>query len=130
MNSEGKLPKARASSWWRSISRLNQDEASARWSPCASGSQAAIRSRSSAVERLVDAARARPTTEWMRLPPSDLDDLLAELAQADAAPRDLGVGGDQAQDVALRGVGVEAEQQVGRGEVEEARARATGGSAP
>ena len=49
----------------------------------------------------------------------DADHLLAELAQHHALARGLGVGHRDADDVALRDVGVEAEQQVGRGQVEE-----------
>ena len=49
------------------------------------------------------------------------DDLLAELPQADAAAGQLGLGRDQAEDVALRRVAVPAEQQVGGAEVEEAQ---------
>jgi hypothetical protein len=47
------------------------------------------------------------------------DHLLAEAAHADAAAGDLGLGLDQAEHVALGGVAVEAEQQVGGAEVEE-----------
>ena len=49
----------------------------------------------------------------------DADHLLAELAQHHALARGLGVGQGHADDVALRDVGTEAEQQVGRGQVEE-----------
>ena len=51
----------------------------------------------------------------------DLDDFLAELAQADAGAGEVGVGGDQAEDVALRRRGVPAEQEVRRAQVEEAQ---------
>jgi hypothetical protein len=49
----------------------------------------------------------------------DADHLLAELAQHHALARGLGVGHGHTHDVALRDVGTEAEQQVGRGQVEE-----------
>ncbi len=48
------------------------------------------------------------------------DDLQAELAQFDAQARQLGILLDHADHVALGGIGVHAEQQVGRGEIEEA----------
>ena len=51
----------------------------------------------------------------------DLDDFLAELAQADAGAGEVGVGGDQAEDVALRLGRVPAEQEIRRAEVEEAQ---------
>src|SRR5208283_4073330 len=50
-----------------------------------------------------------------------LDYLLAELAQPDRGPGQRRVGADQAEDVALRRRGVPAEDEVGRGEVEEAQ---------
>ena len=50
-----------------------------------------------------------------------LDDLLAEFAQRDAGARHVGIVFDEPEDVAVRGVGIEAQQQVGRGEVEEAQ---------
>jgi hypothetical protein len=51
--------------------------------------------------------------------PAVADDLLAELAQQHALAGDVGVGLGHADDVALGGLRVEAEQQVGRGQVEE-----------
>ena len=49
------------------------------------------------------------------------DRLLAELAQRDAVARALGMLFDQAQHVAARRIGIHAQQQVGRREVEEAQ---------
>ncbi len=43
-----------------------------------------------------------------------------ELAQLDAGARQLGIGLDHTDDVAGGGIGVHAQQQVGRGEIEEA----------
>ena len=51
----------------------------------------------------------------------DLDDFLAELAQADAGAGEVGIGGDQAEDVALGLGGIPAEQEIRRAEVEEAQ---------
>ena len=50
-----------------------------------------------------------------------LDDALPELAQADAAAREIQVVFDQAEEIALLGRGVHAQQQVGRREVEKAQ---------
>jgi hypothetical protein len=50
-----------------------------------------------------------------------LDDLLAELPQADAGAGQLRVGGGEAEDVAPLGRAVEAEQQIGSAQVEEAQ---------
>ena len=50
----------------------------------------------------------------------DLDDALAELAQADAAPREVVIDLGEPEQVALCGIGVHAEQQVRRRQVEEA----------
>ena len=49
----------------------------------------------------------------------DADDLLAKLAQHHALACGLGVGHRHAHDVALRHLGIEAKQQIGRGQVEE-----------
>ena len=49
-----------------------------------------------------------------------LDDLLSEAADPDSVAGQAGIRLGDADDVALRGIGVEAEQEVGRGEVEEA----------
>ena len=54
-------------------------------------------------------------------PAQQADDLLAELAQADAAAGDAGVLLDQAGDVALERVAFHAHQQVGGAQVEEAQ---------
>jgi HAMP domain-containing protein len=69
-------------------------------------------------EALVDAARdgARAVDALAR---GVADHFLAVLAQQHALLRDVGVLGRHADDVAAGDVGVEAEQQVGRGEVEE-----------
>jgi hypothetical protein len=48
------------------------------------------------------------------------DDGEAELAQLDAGAGQLGIGFDDAGDVADGGIGVHAEEQVGRGKIEEA----------
>ena len=48
------------------------------------------------------------------------DHLLAEFAQCDAVTGQFGVAADHAEDVAARGIGVHAQQQIGRGEMEEA----------
>ena len=49
------------------------------------------------------------------------DDLLAKLAQADAIQRQLGILLGHAEDIALRRVGIHAEQQIGRGKMEQAQ---------
>ena len=56
------------------------------------------------------------------LAPQPLDDLLAEAAQADRLEGELRVGGDDAEDVADGRVGIEAQQQVRAGQVEEVHA--------
>ncbi len=53
------------------------------------------------------------------LAPQQLDDLLAELAEPNAPPRELGLGGDQAEDVPPGRVAVHAQEQVGAAQVEE-----------
>jgi hypothetical protein len=50
-----------------------------------------------------------------------LNDVLAEAAQADAGAAQVGPGGGHAEDVALGGVGLHAQQQIGRREMEEAQ---------
>ena len=55
------------------------------------------------------------------LPGQSLDHLLAELAQRDAVLGQLRMVLDDADDVAPRRIGIEAEQQVGRREMEEAQ---------
>ena len=114
----GKLPKLRISSRKRSSSLLNRSRVRVAMAS-APGMPAQDRSRLSAGERLADAARHRPRPDGS-LAAERFDDLLAELPQADAVARQLRVGLHQAEDVALRRVGVHAEQQVGRAEVEEA----------
>ena len=76
-------------------------------------------SRSSATSGRLDAAGDHPC----RVDPlaaETFDDLLAEAAQGDAVASELRVVGGDAEEVAPGRVGVEAEQQVGRREVEEA----------
>ena len=53
------------------------------------------------------------------LAPQPLDDLLAEAAQADRFEGELRVGGDDAEDVADGRVGIEAQDEVRAGQVEE-----------
>ncbi len=48
------------------------------------------------------------------------DDLQSEFAQLDAGPRQLGIGLDDADDVADCGIGVHAEQKIRGGKIEEA----------
>ena len=48
-----------------------------------------------------------------------LDDLLAELPQANAPTRQVGVGGDQAEDVPRGRIAIHAQEQVGPAQVEE-----------
>ncbi len=50
-----------------------------------------------------------------------LDDVLSEAAQADAGKAQIGPGRRHAEDVALGGVGLHAQQQIGRGKMEEAQ---------
>jgi len=50
-----------------------------------------------------------------------LNDVLSESAQSYAGAAELGLGGDDAEDVAGDGVGLHAEKQIGRGEIEEAQ---------
>jgi hypothetical protein len=54
------------------------------------------------------------------LPPERLDDLLPETAQGDPVAGEFGGGLGHGKEIPAVGVGVEAEQQVGRREVEEA----------
>ncbi len=56
----------------------------------------------------------------MRSAARPFDDLLAELAQGDAVARQVGVLLDHAQHVARGGIGIHAQQQVGRRKMEEA----------
>ena len=56
---------------------------------------------------------------WMRLPADVPDDFLAELAGQHALPGEIGKRRRHAEDVALADLALEAEQQIGRGEVEE-----------
>ena len=58
---------------------------------------------------------------WMRLRAEQLDDVLAEAAQSDAGQAQVGPGCRHAEDVARCGVGLHAQQQIGRGEMEEAQ---------
>ena len=77
-------------------------------------------------ERLVDAAGDDPS-RMDALAGEHLDDLLAELAQADAvAQRPRGSSGATPKMLRCAGSAVQAEQEVGRGEVEEAQRVATG----
>ncbi len=50
-----------------------------------------------------------------------LDDLLAELAQADAVERQLRIFLGDSEDIALRRIGVHAQKQIGRRKVEQAQ---------
>ena len=88
--------------------------------PAPRGCRPRISSRASRRQRLVDAAGHHPR-RVDALAGQPLDDLLAELPQPDAVARELRVGRDHAEDVARGRVGVHAEQQVGRGQVEEAQ---------
>ena len=76
-------------------------------------------------ERLADAAGHGPGRMNL-LAAERLDDLLAELPQANAAAGQLGMRLDQAEDVARRRVVVPAEQQVGAATGERSSGRATG----
>ena len=69
-------------------------------------------------QRTIDATRHRARAVHA-LAGSQADDLLAVLAQQDAFLGDVGVFLRHADDVAPTDLGVEAEQQVGRGQVEE-----------
>ena len=71
-------------------------------------------------ERLADAAGDDPR-RMDALAAEPLDDALAELAQADAVAGELGVLLRNAEDVAGGRIGVHAEQQVGRREMEQAQ---------
>ena len=65
-----------------------------------------------------DAARHRPG-RMNFLATQELDDLLAELPQANAPTREVGVGGDQAEDVPRGRIAIHAQDQVGPAQVEE-----------
>ena len=71
-------------------------------------------------KRLGDAAGNNPSG-MDALVAQQLDDALAEAAQGDAGAAQLGLGRRHAQNVAHGGVRVHAQQQVGRGEMEEAQ---------
>ncbi len=115
----GKSPNEAASSSKRTSEALYQASARSIAASIASGSPARIRSRVSGRQRRVDAAGHDPGgVDPLAAEP--LDDLLAEAAEPDAVAGQLRVGLGDAEDVALGGIGVEAEQQVGRGQVEEA----------
>ena len=70
-------------------------------------------------ERLGDSAGNDPTG-MDALVAEKLDDVLAEAAQGDAGAAQFGLGGDYAEDVPYLGVGLHAQQKVGRGQIEEA----------
>ena len=55
----------------------------------------------------------------MRLPAMWRDDFLPELARHDALHGEIGKGRGDADDVALGDLALEAEQEIGRGEMEE-----------
>ncbi len=71
-------------------------------------------------ERLGDAAGDYPPG-MDALGAEQLDDVLAEAAQSDAGQAQVGPCGGDAEDVARRGVGLHAQQQIRRGEMEEAQ---------
>jgi hypothetical protein len=81
---------------------------------------ARISSRLAGARGLGDAAGDDPAG-MNALVAEQLDDVLAKAAQADAGAAQFRLGGDDAEDVARGGVGLHAEQQVGRGEIEEAQ---------
>ena len=84
----------------------------------ASGIQPRISSRGGRVHGSLYAAGDAPSGV-NALAADQLDDALAELAQADAAAREIEVVFEQAEEIALFGRGIHAEQEVGRREVEE-----------
>src|SRR5271157_6307957 len=63
-----------------------------------------------------DAARYRPG-RMNFLATQELDDLLAELPQTNAPPREVGVGGNQAEDVPPGRIAIHAQEQVGPAQV-------------
>ena len=119
MNSVGKLPKVEISSRKRSIVLLNHSSVRSAMAS-ASGMRAQNGIAIRLGERFADAARHDPCG-MDALATQALDDLLAKLAQADAVARQLGILLRHSKDVAVRGIGVHAEQQVRRGKMEEAQ---------
>ena len=81
---------------------------------------ARISSRFAGGERLGDAAGNHPSG-MDALVAEQFDDALAEAAQADAGAAQLRLGGRHAENVAHLGIGLHAQKQVGRGEIEEAQ---------
>ena len=118
MNRLGKLANERISSRNCSSSCLMRDSAVS-VVRIASGMPREDRVACGGRQRRVDAAGHDPR-RVDALAGHQLDGLLAELAQTDAAPREVRVGGEHADEVARRRVAVHAEQQVRRRQVEEA----------
>jgi len=85
----------------------------------ASGMPARRKSRFFLREWFVDAAWHDPAGVDA-LAGESFDDLLAELAEADAAAAEFRIGPHDAEDVAVLGIGVHAEKEIGGGEIEEA----------
>ena len=85
----------------------------------AAGMAARMRSRACTGHRRLHSAGHDPR-RMHSLFGEAFDDLQTELAQLDAGARQLGIGLDHADDVADGRIGVHAEQQIGRGEIEEA----------
>src|SRR5271165_4590724 len=72
------------------------------------------------LQRLCDAAGHNPSG-MNALFAQKLNDVLSEAAQSDAGAAQFRPGGDDAEDMARFGVGLHAQQQVGRGEIKEAQ---------
>ncbi len=100
MNSDGKLPKICISRWWVCMVFLKRSKAICVVAK-ASGSQARI-----FVAALLGQGRAHAAGHGPGrmnfFAAENFNDFLAELAQADAGAGEIGVRGDQAENVALR----------------------------
>ena len=95
----------------------------------ASGNRARMWSRPSRAKQAADAAGHRPGGVDL-LAAQELDDLLAELPQANAPRANSGSAAIRPKMFRCGRVAVQAQEQVGRAQVEEATARATGRSGP
>ena len=122
MKSDGKLPKIWISRLWVSRVFLNRSKRDF-GGGVGFGQPGADAGAAFLGERAADAAGHGPGGMDF-LAAEDLDDFLAELAEADAGAGEVGVGGDEAEDVALGRRGVPAEEEVRRAEVEEAQGMA------
>ena len=118
MNAEGKAPNRVASSSKRRTSEAYQSSAR-RVAARASGRPARIWSRVSAARGAAMPPGHHPG-RVDALAADRLDHLLAEAAQPDPVAGQLRVGPQHPEQVPAVRLGVEAEQQIGRGQVEEA----------